>query len=87
MENIANWKKRVFFNRAVSDANKEAMLAELATVWKQVPHLRLGQLLVCAALEQVRREDVETWLFYVEDAALIEAVARMVTRYKDLGQE
>ena len=81
LDDTVNRKERAFPARAYSVADKDAVLAELATAWQQVPDLRLGQLLANTACEQVCREDVETWLFYVEDEVLADAVSQFCQAY------
>ena len=62
------------YKRAVTEEQKEEVLAELLTLWKNNPQLRLGQLLLNLGFD----------FYYVEDYDLI---AELEKFYKGIKNE
>jgi hypothetical protein len=60
--------------RAKTDKEKELVLLKLLIAWKQVPELRLGQLIAIS----IGRDP-----FYVEDFDIVDKVEREVSRMKE----
>lgn len=53
--------------RAFTDDEKKDAVQALLAAWLKTPHLRLGQLLVCAT--------TNSDLFYVEDSTLVDVAS------------
>jgi hypothetical protein len=66
--------------RAISDADKEAIVARLLELWKLQPRLRLGQLLASPYLDA-------SALRGVEDELLIEDIEQICSRLGNQGEE
>jgi len=61
-------------NRALTDTQKEEVVARLLEAWKRLDQLRLGQLLIAA-----NQGDI----FYTEDYILIERIERFIADHPD----
>lgn len=57
--------------RAFTDDEKKDAVEALLAAWLKTPHLRLGQLLVCAT---------DNDLFYVEDSTLVDVAAEFADK-------
>lgn len=64
-------------NRAYTVQDKKRVCEKLLEHWREMPNLRLGQLLECVAKIELDNRD----LFYIEDGPLIEGLARFVEQF------
>lgn len=61
------------------EAHKRAVLDRIYEIWRQRPHLRLGQLLV-NSLRDSTSEVTERRIFYIDDYALMELLEKWEPR-------
>lgn len=74
--------------RALTDEDKEQVVKAILECWKQLPALRLGQLLDNALVEvglykEMGSSHVERDMFYVEDRTLVAYCKHLVNRSQD----
>ncbi len=68
-------------HRAVTPAQKRAIVERILTVWEKTPELRLGQLIV-NVMNGLDDEHTTRKLFYVEDEALAERLELLMVPFK-----